>query len=38
MKYILILAVIGFITVLFLSGFLLRVLRTELKRKVRGWR
>ncbi len=38
MKYILILAVIGLITVAFLSGFLIRVVRAELRRKRRAWR
>ena len=38
MKYILILAIIGLITVLFLSGFIFRFLRTEAKKKVRRWR
>jgi len=38
MKYILILAIIGLITVLFLSGFIFRVLRTQLRKKKRAWR
>jgi len=38
MKYILILALIGLITVLFLSGFIFRVFRTEVERKRREWR
>ncbi len=38
MKYILILAIIGLITVLFLSGFLFRFLRTEAKKKVGRWK
>ncbi len=38
MKYILILAIIGLITVFFLSGFAFRVLRTELKDKKRVWK
>ena len=38
MKYVLILAIIGLITVLFLSGFLFRFVRTETRKKVRGWR
>ncbi len=37
MKYILILAIIGLITVMFLSGFLFRVLRGELSRKKKRW-
>ncbi|EDP75327.1 hypothetical protein HG1285_15221 [Hydrogenivirga sp. 128-5-R1-1] len=36
MKYILILAIIGLITVLFLSGFAFRVMRSELSGKKRG--
>ncbi len=38
MKYILILAVIGLITVMFLTGFAFRVARTELKRRKKAWR
>ena len=33
MKYILILAIIGLITVAFLSGFAFRVMRSELKKR-----
>lgn len=32
MKYVLILAIIGLITVLFLSGFIFRILRGKLKK------
>jgi cytochrome bd-type quinol oxidase subunit 2 len=38
LKYILILALIGLITVLFLSGFAFRVIRTQLSKKRKGWR
>ncbi len=38
MKYILILTVIGLITVMFLTGFIFRVIRTELRRKRKIWR
>ncbi len=38
MKYILILAIVGLITILFLSGFIVRVVRSELRRKRRAWR
>lgn len=38
MKYILILAIVGLITILFLSGFMIRIARAELRRKRRAWR
>ncbi len=38
MKYILILTVIGLITVMFLTGFAFRVIRTEVKKRRRAWR
>jgi hypothetical protein len=35
MKYLLLLAVIGLITVMFLTGFAFRVIRTEVKKRKR---